>query len=153
MITLTSFYVKPFEIDKMNIVYHAFYARWFERGRLDYFKKAGIPNLSISRQGFYLPLSEIHCRYKSPAKYGDEISIFTQVTYMSCVKLKFEYKVFNKKTGKILAVGDTVHAWTDKNIMPLNIEKAAPQIYSLLKSFAEKPSGIEEEEVVSYNDQ
>jgi acyl-CoA thioester hydrolase len=140
MVTVTSFHVKRSEIDKMNIVYHAYYARWFELGRKDYLNKAGLPNLIITRQGFYLPLSQIECKYKNPAKYGDEISVFTSIIYMSCVKLKFEYKVINSKTGKVLAVGNTVHAWTDRQIRPLNIEKSAPEIYTLLKYIKKQPA-------------
>lgn len=142
MITRTSLSVRYFEIDKMGIVYHVNYPKWFEIGRRDYLNKAGIPNSMINRQGFYLPLSEMECKFKSPAKYGDEIIIITGITFVSCVKVKFEYKVLNKISGKTLAVGNTVHAWTDRDIKPLNIEKAAPQIYTSLKAFAEIESII-----------
>lgn len=149
MVTRTSFNVKFLEIDSMKIVYHVNYPRWFEIGRMDYLKKAGISNQSIVRQGFYLPLSEIECKYKSPAKLGDEITVWTEIVSISCVKLKFEYKITNKKTGKLLAVGHTVHAWTDKQIQPVNIEKAAPEIISSLRSFAEKPSFLDEKTATS----
>jgi len=137
MVTGTSFYVRLSEIDRMGIVHHSNYPKWFEIGRIDYLHKAGTPNLSINLQGFYLPLSEMECNFKSPAKYGDEIIVLTGITFMSCVKVKFEYKVLNKISGKPLAVGNTVHAWTDTEIQPLNIEKAAPQIYAALKVFSE----------------
>ena len=138
MITSISFYVSHFEIDKMSIVHHTIYPKWFEIGRRDYLHKAGIPYSNFNRQGFYLPLSEMECKYKSPAKYGDEITVLTDITFMSCVMVKFEYKVLNKTTGKPLVFGNTVHAWTDRYIKPLNIEKAAPKIYTLLKEFSEK---------------
>jgi acyl-CoA thioester hydrolase len=137
MITRTSFSVRYSEIDKMGIVYHANYPKWFEIGRRDYLHRAGIPHLSVNHQGFYLPLSELECKFKSPAKYGDKIIVITGITFMSCVKVKFEYKVLNMISGKPLATGNTVHAWTDRDIKPLNIEKAAPQIYTSLKVFAE----------------
>ena len=133
MIAVTSFYVQPYEIDKMNIVYHAFYIRWFELGRIDFFNKADLPNSIITNHGLYLPVSKIECSFKMPAKFGEEISVLTSIANLSCVKLKFEYKIINKKNGNILAVGSTVHAWTDKQISPVNIEKAAPDIFSLLK--------------------
>jgi acyl-CoA thioester hydrolase len=137
MVNKTSFCVRHSEIDKMGIVNHSNYPKWFEIGRRDYLRKAGIPQSSINCQGFYLPLSEIECKFKSPARYGDEIIVITSLTFMTCVKVKFEYRIVNKISGKPLAVGKTVHAWTDRNIRPLNIEKAAPQIYASLKAFAE----------------
>jgi acyl-CoA thioester hydrolase len=136
METRTSFYIGGFEIDKMGIVHHSNYPKWFEIGRRDYLKKAGIPSSTINKQGFYLPLSEMECKFKSPAKFGDKVTVITRITFMSYVMVKFEYKITNEKSGKLLAVGKTVHAWTDKNLMPLNIEKAAPQIYTTLKKFA-----------------
>ncbi len=137
MTAVTSFYVQPYEIDKMNIVYHAFYIRWFELGRMDFFNKASLSDPIITKQGFYLPVSQIECRFKRPARFGDEISVYTSIAYSSCVKLKFEYKIINKKSGNILAVGSTVHAWTDSQISPVNIEKSSPAIYSLLKKYTE----------------
>lgn len=134
MTAITSFKVRHSEIDKMLIVHHSVYLKWFETGRRDYLRKAGIPHSGINRQGFYLPLSEIECKYKSPAKCGDEVVVITRITSISCVKVVFEYRILNKENGKTLAVGKTIHAWTDKNIKPLNIEKEAPQIYALLKA-------------------
>ena len=136
METKTSFYISSFEIDKMGIVHHSNYPKWFEIGRRDYLKKAGLPSSTISKQGFYLPLSEMECKFKSPAKFGYKVSVITRLTFMSNVIVKFEYEIINEKSGKLLAIGKTVHAWTDKNIMPLNIEKTAPQIYTTLKKFA-----------------
>lgn len=136
METKTSFYIRHFEIDKMGIVHHSNYPKWFEIGRRDYFKKAGIPSSAMNKQGFYLPLTEMECKFKSPAKFGNKVTVSTRMTHMSCVLIKFEYEIINKKSGKLIAVGKTVHAWTDKKIEPLNIEKEAPQIYTLLKNFA-----------------
>jgi len=62
------------------------------------------------------------------------VVVITRITSISCVKVVFEYRILNKENGKTLAVGKTIHAWTDKNIKPLNIEKEAPQIYALLKA-------------------
>ncbi len=149
MTTKTTFFVKHFEIDSMKIVYHVYYPRWFEAGRTDYLKKSGISNSHINHQGFYLPLSEIQCRFKSPAKFGDEIAVTTSISYMSCVKIKFEYKVINIKNGQLIAVGYSVHAWTDNNISPINIEKTAPDLFLTLKAFSEKPSSLDDIESVA----
>lgn len=136
METRTSFYISGFEIDKMGIAHHSNYPRWFEIGRSDYLKKAGIPSSTMNKQGFYLPLSEMECRFKSPAKFGDKVAVITRITLMTNVMVKFEYKIINEKSDKLLATGKTVHAWTGKDVMPLDIERAAPQIYTTLKTFA-----------------
>jgi acyl-CoA thioester hydrolase len=136
MITETSFSVKFSEIDKMGIVHHSNYPKWFEIGRRDYLKKAGVHSSTINCQGIYLPLSWLECKFKSPAKYGYKVTVITKISFMSCVKVGFEYEILNETKGKTLAVGKTVHSWTDRNIQPINIKKAAPQIYTTLEKFA-----------------
>ncbi len=148
MITRTSFPVRYSEIDRMGIVHHSNYPKWFEIGRGDYMNKAGIPISSVYSQGFYLPLCELDCKFKSPAKYGDEIVVITEITFVSCVKVTFGYKVLHNRTEKLIAVGNTVHAWTDKNIKPLNIEKAAPQIYTSFKALVETGEINEDKETM-----
>jgi acyl-CoA thioester hydrolase len=133
MITRTSFLVSLFDVDIMGIVHHTVYPKWFETGRRDFLSKAGIPHSKFNSLGLYLPLSHLECKYKSPTRFGYEISVITCITFVSCVKIIFEYKVLNNITGKLLATGNTVHGWTDINVKPLNIEKTAPEIYALLQ--------------------
>ncbi len=133
-ITRTSFLVNFIDADIMGIVHHTVYPEWFETGRKDFLVKAGIPYSKINSLGLYLPLSHMECKYKSPAKFGDEIIVMTCITFVSIVKIKFEYKVLNNINGRLLATGSTVHGWTNVGVKPLNIEKAAPEIYTLLQS-------------------
>lgn len=125
------------DIDRMGIAHNSVYPVWFETGRMKYLKKADISSSRINALGLFLPLSELKCEFKSPARFNDEIMITTNIIYISCVRVKFEYKVSSMKDGKLLATGKTVHAWTDRSIKPLNVEKAAPEIYRKLKQFAE----------------
>lgn len=137
MITKTSFAVRHSEIDGMGIVHHSKYPVWFEAGRHDFLKKAGMPSHKLKEQGLLLPLTEMKCFYKSPARYGNEILVITSLTFISCVKVKFEYKVLGKADGKILANGTTVHAWTNKRIEPINVERVAPEVYRQLTRLIE----------------
>ncbi|QNU67968.1 acyl-CoA thioesterase [Ruminiclostridium herbifermentans] len=134
MISRTSFLVSFFDVDLMGIVHHTVYPKWFQTGRRDFLVKAGIPHSKFNSLGLYLPLSHLECKYKSPARFGYEISVTTCITFVSCVKIMFEYKVQNNIDGKLLATGTTVHGWTDINVNPINIEKNAPDIYSLLQT-------------------
>lgn len=135
MITKTNIYVKHSDIDSMGIVHHSIYPGWFEAGRIDFLKKVLLPRHIMNARGFFLPLTELKCNYKSPAKYGDEIMLVTSLIYLSCVKLKLEYKAINISTGKIISNGITVHAWTNKKLEPINLEKTAPDIFNHLKQF------------------
>lgn len=137
MISKTDFQVSYTQIDMMGIVHHSNYLLWFEKSRRDYLRKAGISNSRIAFKGLFLPLSEIECKFKGPAKYGDVILVNTKITSMSSVKTVFEYEVFDKVKGKLLATGKTVHVWTNRKIEPINLEKEAPDVYLQLKQFYE----------------
>ena len=137
MATETSFHVEYTEIDGMGIVHHSIYPLWFEKGRRDYLRKAGVPCSQISCRGFHLPLIQMECKFKSPARYKDEVIIITRISHMSSVKLKFEYEVREKAKNTLLVLGKTVHAWTNGKIEPINIEKEDSEIYQRLRQFSE----------------
>lgn len=134
MKTETTLTVRYAETDQMGIVHHSNYAVWFEAGRTDYIKEAGISYSELEARGILLPLYEISCRFKSPARYEDEITVFTSLKELSRVRLILSYEVKNMKTNVLLAAGETLHAFTGRDLKPLNLEKAAPDVYGLFKS-------------------
>lgn len=71
----------------MGIVHHSYYAVWFETGRTDFQKNAGVPNSSIEAKGVLLPLYEMNCKYKSPARYEDEIMVITCLKSIARVRV------------------------------------------------------------------
>lgn len=137
MTAQTGFHVLYTQVDIMGIVHHSYYPLWFEIGREDYLKKAGMSNFQLNKRGLYLPLSKIECNYKSPAKFGDKIVVTTRITSLSSARIKFQYEVLEKGKGRLIAIGRTIHAWTNRNIEPINIIKTAPDVYWQLKQFEE----------------
>jgi acyl-CoA thioester hydrolase len=121
------------ETDQMGIIHHSNYPKWFEAGRTDFFKKLGVRYSKIEEEGILLPLIDLKCSFRSPARYEDEILVRTKPVEMSCVRLSFSYEVFKKDEMSLLASGETSHAWTDKSLKPLNLEKKMPELYVLLK--------------------
>jgi acyl-CoA thioester hydrolase len=74
----------------------------------------------------------MNCRFKSPAKYEDEILVVTKLKSVSRVRLHFSYEVLNAGNNTLLATGETMHAWTTKELKPVNAEKVIPEVYSKL---------------------
>ncbi len=120
------------ETDQMGIIHHSNYAVWFEAGRTDFLKKAGIPNKEIEEQGVLLPLYEMNCKFKSPARYEDEIIVKTKLEHIGKVRIVFSYQVLNAKDGSVLTTGETKHAWTNKSLKPVNAQLLIPDIYDML---------------------
>jgi acyl-CoA thioester hydrolase len=141
MRTETRFTARYAETDQMGIVHHSNYTVWFEAGRTDFLKNAGVSNSSIEAKGVLLPLYEMSCKYKSPARYEDEILVITCLKSISRVRICFSCQVFNAETNQLLAVGETKHAWTDKLLKPVNAERAIHEVYLILNKIYDNSKG------------
>ena len=130
MITTISFPVRYVETDKMGIVHHSNYPVWFEIGRTDFLRQLGSSYASLEEEGLLLPLSNMQCSFKGPARYGDEITVKTRLANLTCVRMEFSYEVYSK--GELLAWGSTEHGCTDRQLKPFNLAKKMPQLYKLL---------------------
>lgn len=120
------------ETDQMGIIYHSNYAVWFEAGRTDFLKKIGFSYKEIEGRGILLPLYEMNCKFKSPARYEDEITIKTSLKEITKGRVIFSYKVINDLDGKLLSLGETMHGWTNRDLKLINAEETIPEVYYLL---------------------
>ena len=102
------------DTDKMGFVYHANYFRWFETGRSDLFKHLGISYKTIETEGFFLPVSEAHCKFITPSHYDDILIIETSLDTSVKAGMKFDYRVFSEDNEKMLAKGYTKHACVNR---------------------------------------
>ena len=134
--------VRYAETDQMGIVHHSNYPIWFEVGRTEFLKSLGTSYSGVEDSGVILPLFEINCQFKSPAKYEDNILIITSIKSLSRVRVCFSYEVLNVADNKLLATGETMHAWTDKALNPVNAEKKIPELYSMLTFLCDKVTYI-----------
>jgi acyl-CoA thioester hydrolase len=82
--------------------------------------------------GCILPVIEATCRYRSPARYDDQILIETRPALLRGPVLKFAYRIFRKpnqegKERELLAEGETTHVVCDSrmNKKPLPAHYAA----------------------------
>jgi acyl-CoA thioester hydrolase len=132
-ISETRFIVRYAETDQMGIVHHSNYPIWFEAGRTDYISKAGMPYSKMEEKGVFLPLIGLNCKFKGAARYEDEVIIKTRIKELTFTRVSFYYEVFvNDNAVKPITIGETIHAWTNKLLKPVNIKKYMPEIFDLL---------------------
>jgi acyl-CoA thioester hydrolase len=114
----------------MGIVYYANYLVWFEIGRVELLRSLGLAysQLELEHQCI-LPVVEASCRYRSPARYDDEILIETRPALLRNSVLKFAYRILRKAPEgaepTLLAEGETVHVVCDDQLN----KKALPERY------------------------
>ena len=121
------------ETDMMGIIHHSVYPVWFEAARTEFIKMTGITYSELEKQGIMLPLAELGCKYLRPVHYEDSVTIETRLAKLSFAKIEFEYRVV--LNGEVMSEGNTVHGFVDaKTFRPLNLKKAKPELYEILKS-------------------
>jgi len=119
------------DTDKMGFVYHANYFRWFEIGRSEMFRYLGVPYKSIESRGFFLPLSEVHCKFNSPSQYDDILLIETFLDTSIKASMKFDYHIFSEDGKKLLAKGYTKHACVDSRGRVVRLPKFLMEIIEI----------------------
>ena len=101
------------DLDPMGVVYYANYLSWFERGRTEFFRDLELPYAEIAEQGIVTPVSEVYCKYHSPARYDDLLVIKTSVSSFKRVTIVFDYEILRKSDSKLLVSGYTKHGFVD----------------------------------------
>jgi acyl-CoA thioester hydrolase len=124
--------VRYAETDQMGIVYYANYLVWFELGRVELLRSLGLAYSQLEKEHeCILPVIEATCRYRSPARYDDEILIETRPALLRGSVLKFAYQIYRKanqegEERKLLAEGETVHVVCDDQLQ----RKPLPEKYA-----------------------
>lgn len=113
----TKLRVRYAETDQMGVVYYANYFVWCEIGRVEFFRQLGYDYKQMElADDCHLPVVEASCRYRSPARYDDEVVIETRVTALRAHVIKFGYRLLRVSSDgeRLLAEAETVHVSVDR---------------------------------------
>ena len=138
MINKTTIRVRYQETDQMGVVYHSNYFIWFEIGRTEFFRQLDLAYKVMEENNILVPVVDVSCKYKAPAKYDDEIIIKTRCESLKSVKIKFEYEIIRASDEKLLAEGYTVHAFTSSDLKIINFKKNHENIFTKISNTIDK---------------
>lgn len=114
--------VKYADTDQMAVVYYANYFVWLEIARTEFLRSLGVDYKSIEeKKGLSLPVVEAYCKYRAPARYDDVVLIKTKASQVKSSTLRFDYNIFNKASGELLAEAYTTHVFIDKDRKPVRL--------------------------------
>lgn len=133
-VSQTPITVRYCETDQMGVVHHSRYYSWFECGRTDFIKLAGITYTQLENEGVLIPLVQSAAKYIEGAKYEDEIVIKTRLISLGVARCTFFYEAVRTADNKLLAIGRTVHAFVGRNFKPINLKKKQPEFYERLSA-------------------
>lgn len=114
------------ETDQMGIAHHSNYLVWFEIGRTDLCRAAGISYAEIERRGYLLVVTGISCRYRAPFRYDEEILLRTRIGSAGSRSLTFVYELYDASGEGLRATGESEHLWVERESRrPVRADAAA----------------------------
>lgn len=124
--------VHYYETDKMAIVHHSNYIRWFEEARIDWLTKIGCSMESIEAEGVLIPVMSVTCNYHSMVHFGDRVIVKLKVEKFNGIKIEISYEIVDEKTGELRTTGTSSHCFIDNEGKLLSLKKNRPEMYETL---------------------
>lgn len=114
----TSIRVRYPEVDRMGVAHHSHHLVWFEIGRTELMRDAGLTYAEVEDDGVLLPVIEARCRYLAPVRYDERLTVHTGLEPMRGARVRFIYRIERDEDGVVVATGSTTHAATDRGGRP-----------------------------------
>ncbi|HUS06141.1 MAG TPA: thioesterase family protein [Bryobacteraceae bacterium] len=122
--------VRYAETDQMGVVYYANYLIWMELGRVELCRSIGLHYKEMEeRDGIYLVVAEANCRYHFPARYDEEVAVYTAISESRPRTLRFSYQMTSAATGRKLATGSTMHVYCGRDMRPCKLPEKYRRIF------------------------
>jgi len=128
--------VRYAETDAQGVAYYASYYAWFEAGRNELTRAAGLPYSELERRGIYLPVAEAFCRHLSPLRPCERFRMTTAVPALGKAKMTFTNHLASLDGAREIAAGFTVHACTGRDGRPHGLP---PEVIERFAPVPEKP--------------
>lgn len=97
----------------MGFLHHSRYLQYFEMGRVELLRSLGYSYADLERQGVFFVVVRVECRYKSPARYDEELSLTTRVVKQTHVRIDHSYELM--RGDALLAEASTTIACVDRD--------------------------------------
>jgi acyl-CoA thioester hydrolase len=111
--------VRYAETDQMGVAYYSHYFIWFEVARSEFCRARGIDYPAMEADGLFLPVVEARCRYLSPARYDDELSIEIRPLDVRRRSIRFGYRILREDS--LLAEGGTLQVPVSRDGKPCSL--------------------------------
>jgi len=134
--------VRYAETDNMGVVYYANYLIWMEVGRVELCKACGVNYRDMETDdGIFLAVAESHCRYRSPARFDDEVVVKTWIENANTRMVTFAYEMRLADGDRRLATGTTRHVFCSRAMRPTHLPEKYHALFGL-KQTAAAPEGL-----------
>ena len=125
--------INYYETDRMGIVHHSNYIRFFEEARLNWMEQRNLSYQNIEEMGIIIPVMFVDCQYKLPLQFNDTIEINVKLTKYDGIKMEFSYEIYKEDTGELCTTGHTGHCFLNSDMTPVNMKRKYPELFRMMK--------------------
>ncbi len=101
------------ECDPMGVVYHTHYLDFFEVGRTEALRDAGVRYRDLESDGIIMPVVNVEVNYHAPARYDDLLAVDVHFPQPPSVRVPIDYTVRRDGEPDALATGHTTLCFMD----------------------------------------
>ena len=97
----------------MSYTHHSNYLKFYEIGRLSWFKNIGLSYRKLEENGIIMPVVDAKIKYRKTSFFEDELKIQTTLISKPNKFIEFEYVVY--KNNEVINEGYTKLVFLDRN--------------------------------------
>jgi len=102
------------DTDCGGVVYYGNYLRYFEQGRTHWLERQGLSVKAFMDAGTLFAVVHAELSYRSPARYGETLSVTTRLTDMRAASFTFAHEIREKTSGRLVVEGSARLAAVDQ---------------------------------------
>jgi acyl-CoA thioester hydrolase len=110
----TLFRVSWADTDAAQVVHFSNYFRFFEKAEEEFYRHLGFTFTDVHRKGLWFPRVEALCQFKKPARFNDLLEVELMIEELKEKSIRYNFKIFNKKSEVLLANGYMIVVAADK---------------------------------------
>src|SRR5881396_3826186 len=102
------------DTDCGGVVYYGNFLRYFEQGRTHWLETKGLSVKAFMDEGVLFAVVHAELFYRSPARYGETLTIATTLKEMRAARFTFAHEIREKASGRLVAEGSARLVAVDK---------------------------------------
>jgi acyl-CoA thioester hydrolase len=102
--------VRYAETDRMGYVHHSRYFVYFEMGRTELLRAAGVAYRDLEDAGVFFVVAKLAARFIAPARYDDVLVLTTTIKRLTTARIDHVYALRRKATGELLTEAESTLA-------------------------------------------
>jgi acyl-CoA thioester hydrolase len=120
------------DTDCGGMVYYANYLKYFERARTQYLEERGLSVAGLMKEGTMFVVLHAEVDYRSPARYGERLTIETLVSDMTAASFTFSHVIRERESRRVVVEGSAKLAAVNGKGKVKRLDKA---MVAMLKFF------------------